>query len=178
VRSLDDQHVGEVHRVVVDLEQQALVALVLLTPGGLVRDLLVPVDFRVSGAGDEIQLRLTREQLLAELPDFSYSEFVTPPPTWTLSAPAPATEHKRMGPTQFDITSESRVLALDGEIGRVTTVESDPETQSLEAFRVRTDGIFSRETRIPTEWVQRSDEQGNLRVARNLADVESYVGQS
>jgi nucleotide-binding universal stress UspA family protein len=175
-RTLDDQHAGEVHRIVVDLEQQALVAMVLLGRGGLARDVLVPVDFRASLAGDEVQLRLTSEQL-AELPDFSYNEFVTPPPTWTSSAPGPVTERKRLGPTQRDITSASRVLAQDGEIGRVAAVESDPETRSLRAFWVRADGIFSRETRIPAEWVQHSDEQGNLRVARNLADVESYVAQ-
>ena len=69
VRTAAGERVGEVRRVVVDLEQQAIVGIVALGRGVLARDMLVPLDLIDSATEHEVQLRLTREQV-EQLPDF------------------------------------------------------------------------------------------------------------
>jgi len=181
VRTLDNEVVGKMHRVVVDLEQRAIVSVVVLGHGPLARDVLVPVDLIEKLDKDELELRITRDGL-DQLPDFTYNEFVTPPPTWTLLIPRiigpawlPAFERKRMGPRQQDITPGSRVLAVDGDIGPVDRVDID-RTGQLDAFWVRADGIFATDMRIPVEWVHETDAQGNLLVDATRADIETYLG--
>ena len=49
VRAVDRQRVGEVHRVVVDLDQHAVIAIVVLGRGSLAGDVLVPVEFDHDG---------------------------------------------------------------------------------------------------------------------------------
>jgi nucleotide-binding universal stress UspA family protein/sporulation protein YlmC with PRC-barrel domain len=167
VRTRDNQHVGEVHRVVADLEQHAVASIVVLGRDRLARDVLVPVDFIEKLDDRGVELRLTAEEVDA-LPDFSYHEFVTPPSTWT-SVPAPATEQQRIGPHQVAVTPETRMLAIDGLLGRVDAIELDLETGELKAFDIR-------QMRIPAEYVQASDEEDTLRVAAKLADIDGFLG--
>jgi nucleotide-binding universal stress UspA family protein len=181
VRTLDDELVGEVHRVVIDLAQRAVVSVVVLGHGPLARDVLVPVDFIEALDEDQLILRLTRDQL-DELPGFAYNEYVTPPPTWTLLVPRiigptwlAVSERKRLGPHQQDITPGSHVLALDGDLGPVDRMEVDP-TGQLEAFWVRGHGLFATDMRVPVEWIQETDVQGNLRIDATKADIETYLG--
>jgi hypothetical protein len=181
VRSLDNDNVGEVHRVVVDLEQRAVVSLVVLGRGPLGRDVLVPIEFIDRIQQGEIQLRLTRQEL-DELPDFEFNEFLTPPPTWTAFVPAtdgptlvPAAQRKRVGPRGQDITPGSRVVALDADLGSVDRIEVD-QTGTIEAFWVRADGIFATDMRIPAAWVERDDREHQLRVRASGADIETYLG--
>ena len=69
----DGHEVGEVHRVVVDIENQAVVAIVVLKGRLLSRDILVPIDFvdRTDDAGATGRLRLLvrHDRLSADLPD-------------------------------------------------------------------------------------------------------------
>ena len=181
VRTLDDELVGEVHRVVIDLDQRALVSVVVLGRGPLGRDVLVPVDFIETLDKDQLVLRLCREEL-DQLPEFTYNEFVTPPPTWTLLVPRivgpawiAATQRKRIGSHQQDITPGSHVLAVDGDIGPVDRVEVD-RTGELEAFWVRGNTLFATDMRIAVEWIQETDIQGNLRIDGTKADIEAYLG--
>ena len=181
VRTLDDELVGEVHRVVIDLDQRAIVSVVVLGRGPLARDVLVPVEFIETVDKDQLMLRLTREEL-DRLPDFAYNEYVTPPPTWTLLVPriiGPAwlsvSERKRMSARQQDITPGSHVVAVDGDIGPVDRVEFDRNGQ-LEAFWVRANRLFATDMRIPVEWIQETDVQGNLRIDASKADIETYLG--
>jgi nucleotide-binding universal stress UspA family protein len=167
VHTRDDRHVGEVHRIVVDLEQRAVSSIVVLGRDRLARDVLVPVDFIEQLDNGVVRLRLTAEELDA-LPDFSYHEFVTPPSTWT-SVPVPATEHERIGPNQQVVTPGTRLVALDGPLGRVDALELDLDTGELKAFR-------TRQMRIPTEYVQASDQEDILRVAAKLADIDGFLG--
>jgi nucleotide-binding universal stress UspA family protein len=173
VRSIDGYLTGEVHRVVVDLGQRAVVSIVVLTRGGLARDILVPVDFVQAGDGDEVQLRLTRDALEA-LPDFAYNEFDTPPATWTSTWPVG--QHKRLTGAQHDVTRETQILAMQEELGRVERVEWDRETGGLDAFWVRRGGVFRPEMRIPAEWAKEADDQGNLLVAGARTELEAYLG--
>ena len=85
---------------------------------------------------------------------------MTAPPTWTAFALAPgepwlvpASERKRLGPAQQDITPGTPLEALDGAIGAVDRVELDPTTGRLAALWVRADGIFAHDMRIPAEWL-------------------------
>ena len=129
-----------------------------------------------------IRLRLRRAEL-DQLPDFAWHDFLTPPPTWTsfvpgLDGPAlvPASQRKRIGPGEQDITPGTRVLAQDGPIGVVDRVEVDRFGQ-LQAFWVQSNGIFAADMRIPAEWVQRTgDDASSLRVAASRADIEAYIG--
>jgi nucleotide-binding universal stress UspA family protein len=181
VRTLDNERVGEVHRLVLDLDQRAVVSLVVLGRGPLARDVLVPIEFVESVEQGDIQLRLTLDEL-DDLPDFAFNEFLTPPPTWTSFVPAvdgptlvPATQRKRVGPGDQDITPGTRVAALDGDLGSVDRIEVDRYGQ-IEAFWLRTRGIFATDMRIPAEWVERDDRKQGLRVRANRAEIESYLG--
>jgi nucleotide-binding universal stress UspA family protein len=169
VRTRDNRRAGEVHRVVVDLEQHAVISIVVVGRDQLARDVLIPIDFIERLDNSEVRLRLTGEEV-DTLPDFAYHEFVTPPSTWT-SIPVPAEEHTRIGPHQLAITPETRLVALDGMIGHVDGVELNLETGALVALR-------SREVRIPAEYVQTSGKEDTLQVPAKLADVDGFLGQN
>src|SRR3984893_5138690 len=103
VRTRDGRQVGEVHRVVVDLDDQAVTAIVVLKGRLLSRDALVPLDFIDRADAHELVLRLDEDQL-DQLPDFTYNEILAPPPTWTLAplypdgaAVIPIRQRKRLG---------------------------------------------------------------------------------
>jgi nucleotide-binding universal stress UspA family protein len=184
VRSVDEQVVGEIHRVVVDLDQQAIVSIVVLGRGSLGRDVLVPADYIRSAGVEEVHLELTREAL-DNSPDFAYNELVTPPAAWTSATPsldeiawAPGRQHKRLAPAQRDLTRGTEVVALDGTLGNVDRVEWDPTASRLIAFWVHTSGIFGQLKRIRAEWVQRTDEHGNLQLAMTRTDIDGYLGDA
>jgi nucleotide-binding universal stress UspA family protein/sporulation protein YlmC with PRC-barrel domain len=175
VRTSDRQQVGEVHRVVLDLEQQAMVAIVVLDRGGLARDILVPADFVDRVDDGTLELRVRGDEL-EQFPDFAYHEFVTPPPTWSEPALVPAREHKRLGPGQVDVTRGTPVRAADGEVGHVDSIELEPEASMLRALWVRANGIVPRAMRIPVEWVSNTDAHGELRLTTTRAEIEGYLG--
>lgn len=182
VRTLDEQSVGEVYRLVLDLEQQAVVAVVVLGNEQAARDVLVPIDCVETVNGDEVLLRLTVDEF-DELPTFMYKDFTTPPPAWSsidrqVNGPVlvPVAQRKRIGPAQHDVVSGARVVLLDDDLGVVSSIELDPDTAHLSAFWVRSDRMFSHDLRIPAEWVEQIDAQGELHVAGTRADIEAYLG--
>jgi nucleotide-binding universal stress UspA family protein len=183
-RSLNGERLGEVHRVVLDLDQRAVVSLVVLSGGALGRDVLVPVDYIQSLGTDNVKLGLSAAAL-DDLPDFVYNELDAPPDTWTSSAPLPggpapmaARQHKRLGAAQHDVTRRTQVLAADGPMGHVDGLEWDSETGSLSALVLRGSGFLGHEQWINAEWLQGMDEGGNLRLGRTRAEVQGYLGTS
>src|SRR4051794_25355659 len=56
VLTRDEHEVGEVHRVVVDIDNEAVVAVVVLKGRLLSRDILVPIDFVDSADGNVVRL--------------------------------------------------------------------------------------------------------------------------
>ena len=54
-------------------------------------------------------------------------------------------------------------------------VELEPESGKLDAFWIRSDGIFSHDVRIPAEWVDRADESG-VYLAASKEEIESRLG--
>jgi hypothetical protein len=158
----------------VDLEQQAIVGIVALGRGVLARDVLVPLHLIASATEHEVQLRLTREQA-EQVPDFVDNEFDTPPSTWTENDLGLARERARLGPSQRDITADTRVLADDADIGRAHQVDFDPESGRLLALWVRPAGLLRPRLRIPAEWLRGADTHADLRIGGSRTDIESYL---
>jgi uncharacterized protein YrrD len=183
VRTRDGRNVGEVHRVIVDLDDDSVTGIVVLKGRLLTRDVLVPLDFIDHADADEVVLTLDEAEL-DRLPDFAYNEILAPPPAWTSAGPyppdgtfyIPIAQRKRLGQHHFDITPGTRVRALDGEIGSVDRIELDPVTGGLDAFWIRADGVFGHDVRIPAEWVERADASGVVVVKASKADLETRLG--
>jgi sporulation protein YlmC with PRC-barrel domain len=181
VRTRDGRDVGEVHRVLVDLDDNAATGVVVLKGGLLSRDILVPLDFIDRADASEVILTLNADEL-DQLPDFAFNEILAPPPAWTSAGPypdgsvyVPILQRKRVGQHQFDIAPGTRVFATDGSIGKVEEIELDPVTGELQAFWVRTDGFFSHPMRIPSEWIERLDED-EVHVAALRSEIETGLG--
>ena len=181
VRTRDDADVGEVHRVVVDLDEQTVASIVVLKGRLLSRDILVPLRYVERADQDGVMLGLSTEEL-EQLPDFAYNEILTPPPTWTFPLPypggavyVPVSQRERLGGNEVDLTPGTRVWAADGEIGTVDEVELDANSGRVDAFWVKSGGLFSHDMRIPAEWVEGLDEEG-VRLAASRDEVESRLG--
>lgn len=179
VRTREGRDVGEVHRVVVDLEQEAVTGIVVLKGRWLSRDILVPIDFVDQAGADGVTLRLTVDEVEA-LPDFSFNEVLTPPPTWAFPLPypggaiyIPVSQRERLSRTQEDILPGTKVWATDGQIGEVARVELDERTGRLDAFWLRRGS--GGELRVPVEWVASLDERG-ARLAASRQEVETILG--
>jgi sporulation protein YlmC with PRC-barrel domain len=181
VRTRDGKRVGEVHRVLIDLDDNSVTGIVVLKGRLLSRDILVPLDFIDRVEDDDVVLTLDENEL-DQLPEFAYNEILAPPPAWTMATPypdlsvyVPVQQRKRLGQHHIDLTPGTRVFARDGEIGRVEEIELDPITGELDAFWVRAGGIFAHDMRIPAQWVERADESGVYVDATKL-DIETGLG--
>jgi hypothetical protein len=179
VRTKDGAEVGHVHRVVIDLEQRAVVSVVVLKGHLLPRDILVPLDFIERADGGRVTLRLTRDEL-EHLPDFAYNRFFTPPPTWAFPVPypggavyIPVSQRERLSASQEDLTPGTKVHAKDGEVGTVDRIESDAMGH-LDAFWVRPGPPLAHDLRIPVEWVERLDDAG-VHLAAGRAEIEARL---
>jgi sporulation protein YlmC with PRC-barrel domain len=176
VVTADGAEVGQVHRVVVDLEQQAVTALVLLQGRLLPRDVLVPLDFVERAEAHQVTLRLRRDEL-GDLPDFASNAFFAPPPTWALpivlpggAVYIPISQRQRMGPSQEDLTPGMQVRATDGDLGPIDRVELN-DLGHLAAVWVKPTGRHQA-LRIPVEWIEAIDERG-VAVARTRQEIEA-----
>jgi uncharacterized protein YrrD len=181
VRSRDGRDVGEVHRVLVDLDDNSVTGIVVLKGRLLSRDILVPLDFIDQANGKEVVLTLNEDEL-DQLPDFAFNEFLVPPPAMTEVGPypggsfyVPVWQRKRLGQHHVDLTRGARVRAIDSDIGHIEQVELDPITGELDAFWIRADGIFGHDIRIPAEWIERANESG-VYVKASKMDIEKGLG--
>jgi hypothetical protein len=114
VCTLDEQCFGEIYRLVLDLQQQAVVVVVLLGRDASARDVLVPIEFIDAMNEDVAFLHIVSDELEV-LPTFTNQEFTTPPPRWTsfdrrLNGPVLVTvaQRKRIGPVQQDVPPGAR----------------------------------------------------------------------
>ena len=181
VRTRDDDDVGEVHRVVVDLDEQAVASIVVLKGRLLSRDILVPLRYVERADEDGVALSLSSEEL-EQLPDFAYNEILTPPPTWAFPLPypggavyVPVSQRERLGGNEVDLVPGTQVWATDGEIGTVDEVELIGDGGRVDAFWVKSGGLFSHDLRVPAEWVESLDEDG-IRLAASREHVEAHLG--
>lgn len=181
VRTRDDADVGEVHRVVVDLEAQSVASIVVLKGHLLSRDILVPLEYVEQADADGVVLNLTTDEL-ESLPDFAYNEILSPPPTWAFPMPypggavyVPVTQRERLGGSEVDLVPDTKVLARDGEIGTVDRIELVADSGRVDAFWVRTGGLLGHDLRIPAEWVEGVEEDGVM-LAASREEVEAQLG--
>jgi sporulation protein YlmC with PRC-barrel domain len=126
-------------------------------------------------------LRLTEGEL-EKLPDFSYNEILTPPPTWAFPLPypggavyIPVSQRERLGGNEVDLTPGVKVYAIDGEVGEVEEVEIDPRTGQVDAFWIKTGGLGSHDLRVPAEWVDTVGEQG-IRLVASRDELGTQLG--
>jgi uncharacterized protein YrrD len=182
VRTRDDADVGEVHRVVVDLDREAVASIVVLKGRLLSRDILVPLEYVERADEYGVTLGLSTDEL-EQLPDFAYNEILTPPPTWAFPLPypggavyIPVSQRERLGGYQEDVTTGTRVWAIDGEVGSVDQVELDLQSGRLDAFWVRAGGIFPHDLRVPAEWVRSMDEKG-VHLLATREQIDSRLSQ-
>ncbi|MBV9359471.1 MAG: PRC-barrel domain-containing protein [Chloroflexi bacterium] len=181
VHTRDGRHVGEVHRLLVDLDDDLVTGIVVLQGRLLTRDVLVPLD-RVERADDDGVVLTIDEAGLDELPDFAYNDVLVPPAALTDVGPStdgtfyvPVQQRTRLGQQDIDLTRGAHAYARDGDIGHVDRVELDAPTGRLDAFWIRAAGIFGHEIRIPVEWVDRADESG-VYVHASKQEIESQLG--
>jgi uncharacterized protein YrrD len=183
VRTQDDDAVGEVHRVIVDLEEQSISSIVVLKGHLLSRDIRVPLEYVERADEDGVLLGITTQQL-EDLPDFVYNEILTPPPTWAFPLPypggavyVPVSQRERLGDTEVDLIPGVKVVSTDdAELGTVAEVEVDPDSGRVDAFWISSGGIFSHDLRIPAEWVDGIDAE-RLRVAATQHQLEEWLGE-
>src|SRR3979411_3554890 len=102
VRTRDGKRVGEVHRVLIDLDDDSVTGIVVLKGRLLSRDILVPLDFIDRVEGNEVVLTLDEDEL-EQLPEFAYNEILAPPPAGTPAGPyaagsvyVPTQQHTRL----------------------------------------------------------------------------------
>ena len=177
VETSDGARAGEVHAIVLDLDQQAFVGILGLGRGVLARDVLVPLEFIDSATERGVQLRLARESV-EQLPTFTHREFDTPPATWTdPDLMRLARERLRLGPAQHAFTAGTRVLADDGEMGHISQVDFDPETGRLSAVWVRTDGLLRAPMRVPAAWFDTTDAHGDVHIGGARSYIAAYIGK-
>jgi uncharacterized protein YrrD len=181
VRTRDDSDVGEVHRVVVDIDRQEVASIVVLKGRLLSRDILVPLEHVERADESGVALKITTDEL-EQLPDFSYNEILTPPPTWAFPLPypggavyVPVSQRERLGGSQEDITPGTKVWAADGSLGEVDRVETEGETGRLDAFWVSSGGVLPHDLRIPAEWIEAVDKEG-VQIAASRDQIESQLG--
>lgn len=182
VRTRDGYQAGHVHRVVVDLEQQAVVSIVVLKGRLLPRDILVPLDFIQEARPERVTLTVDQGEL-AHLPDFAYDSFFTPPPTWAFPIVIPGgvvyipvSQRQRLATSQEDVAAGTRVLATDGELGSVDRIEAEASGH-LDAFWVRpTSG--GPDLRVPVEWVASLDDDGAHLAASRQEVAERLAHES
>jgi uncharacterized protein YrrD len=181
VHTREGRHVGEVHRLLVDLDDDAVTGIVVLKGRLLTRDVLVPLHF-VERADDDGVVLTIDEAGLDDLPDFAYNDVLVPPPALTDVGPSPdgtfyvpVQQRTRLGQHDVDLTRGAHAHASDGDVGHVDRVELDSQTGKLDAFWIRADGIFGHDIHIPVEWVERADESGvYLRATKR--EIESRLG--
>ncbi len=182
VHTRDGRHVGEVHRLLVDLDDDVVTGIVVLNGRLLTRDVLVPLD-RVERADDAGVVLTIDEAGRDELPDFVYNDVLVPPPALTDVGPStegtiyvPVQQRTRLRQHDVDLTRGAEAHASDGDIGHVDRVELDPQTGKLDAFWVRAAGIFGHEIRIPVEWAERADASG-VYIHASKQEIESRLGR-
>ncbi|HXT37854.1 MAG TPA: PRC-barrel domain-containing protein [Chloroflexota bacterium] len=84
VRSMDDQDIGTVNRLIMDPYQNEVTSVVIRKGAWLPRDVEVPVGDLRQGVNGEYLLSLSAQQV-KDLPEFRDTDYVEPPADFTLA---------------------------------------------------------------------------------------------
>ena len=175
VKTRDGDEIGKVERVVMNPDSMEVDALVVHRGALLTRDVVVPLSL-VEGTGEEgVRLRI-RSVELAELPDFverHYAAMVPGQPVVSpytpgsvlfplapihgapgVPAPYDLARPEWQEPMQdVDISEGTEVRAVDGPVGLVDEVLTDPATNRTTAIVVRRGSGSGEEVTIPVEFL-------------------------
>lgn len=175
VRTVEGEEVGKVERVILDPETRVVDAVVVHRGLVLTRDVVVPLSL-IQGAGkDGVRLRIGKVQL-AELPDFIERHYVAPSEEGAIISPyAPGSilyplapryeirgvptpyeaiaEERIAPPRDVDISAGTEVRTVDGPIGVVDEVRTDPLADRVTTIVVRKGPDLKKDVEIPIEFV-------------------------
>ena len=178
VKTRQGEEVGKVERVVLEPSSNEVDAVVVHRGLILSRDVLIPISLVQEATEAEVLLRIGRDRL-RELPDFVSAHFEIRPPEDALSyasyAPgsilfplvppygvpgepgpyelAEATGETAIVPIDLAIVRGMPVLSLDGTVGEVEEVRTDPLTDRATAIVVRGKAGLKEQVEIPIEFV-------------------------
>lgn len=174
VRTLEGDEIGKVERIILDPTTRDVTALVVHKGLILNRDVVVPISLVQYADNREVQLRLGRDYL-QDLPDFVDKHYVRPrEEEATLSYPAGSIlfplvppqgvpgmpgryesveEERQAAPLEVDIAEGMEVRTVDGSIGVVDEVRTDPLSDRVTSIVVRKGAMLPRDTEIPVEFI-------------------------
>ncbi|MGI5837143.1 MAG: PRC-barrel domain-containing protein [Chloroflexota bacterium] len=173
----DNEEIGSVDRVVIDPDTKDVDAIVVHRGKFLTRDVVVPLSLVQDSGDDGVRLRIGRAEL-HDLPDFverhySFAPSAARTPISEIpgSVLIPAARQGVSGlPTTYEavedevrepdrdieISEGTEVRALDGVIGYVDEVLTDPITNRASDIVVKKGQTLTRDTRIPIEFVAKT----------------------
>ncbi|MHB0871351.1 MAG: PRC-barrel domain-containing protein [Chloroflexota bacterium] len=174
VRTREGDEMGKVERVILDPTTRDVNALVVHRGLILNRDVVVPISLVQRADTKEVHLRLGRDYL-HELPDFVDKHYVRPseqgvplsypsgsilfplvPPHGLPGVPGPyesAEEEREAAPLELLIAEGMEVRTVDGSIGVVDEVRTDPLSDRVTSIVVRKGAGLKKDIEIPTEFV-------------------------
>jgi uncharacterized protein YrrD len=175
----EDEEVGRVDRVLMTPGTGDVAGLIVRKGLLLRRDALIPIEAVVYADENEVRVRLGRDEL-NELPEYHAEPkpAANPPPPATHS---PGLQARHGAQTEAaaggrPLRAGQRVLALDGEVGRVDVILVDPRTRRASAFVVRRGFALAHDSIVPVEWIT-DVEQDAVRlgvVRERLAELPEY----
>jgi uncharacterized protein YrrD len=194
VFTADDQHVGNIDRVVIDPETKEVVSVVVRKGFLLPEDKVVPISLIAAATGNRVTLREDAGDL-EDLPTFDETHYLpltgdepTNPPGYArpvywyppagvgwwgyptfMGYPNPpyAVETERNIPEgTVPLKEGARVVSSDGDhVGNVKEIMTDPQADRATHILVSQGILFKEQKLIPFSWVRRiTEEQVDLRV--------------
>lgn len=173
----DDEEIGSVDRVVIDPDTKDVDAIVVHRGAVLTRDVVVPLSLVQYSDEKGVRLRIGLAEL-HDLPDFIERQYsaappaagisygyipgsillpLTPPGVTGLPTPYEAVDEEVRQPYQdIDITEGTEVRALDGVVGYVDEVLTEPTTNRASDIVVKKGVALSKNTRIPIDFVSKT----------------------
>ena len=175
VWTVEGEEVGKVERVILHPETRVVDAVVVHRGLVLTRDVVVPFSLIQDAGKDGVRLRIGKVQL-AELPDFVERHYVAPSEEAAItSAYAPGSilyplaprydvpgiptlhetvaEERIAPPPDVDISAGTEVRTVDGPIGVVDEVRTDPISDRVTTIVVRKGPDLKKDVEIPIEFV-------------------------
>jgi osmotically-inducible protein OsmY/uncharacterized protein YrrD len=168
VEALDDQ-VGHLSQVILNPGDGRVTALVVRRDGLPPRDYVIPVEFVEQASDDAIRLKLTKEEAQAQ-PLLHRNRYLAPasgahgyPSGQVLFSLLGRQGHRGGGPEEVAegttdspaaaIRAGQRVVATDGDVGRVDRVLVDSATKRATHFTVHKGLLLRKDIMVPVEWI-------------------------
>ncbi|HEX2924286.1 MAG TPA: PRC-barrel domain-containing protein [Chloroflexota bacterium] len=194
VKTSEGEEIGHVERVILDPDTKDVDAIVVHRGLILTRDVIVPLSLVQYADQSGVHLRMTKDQL-HELPDFVERHYVarpgessvaypyTPgsilfPLAPTYGAPGLPANYQPLGQQEVrepsedvEIAEGTEVRAVDGTIGRVGEVRTDPEADRVTEFTVRRGFGLTRDAVIPIEYVDQVADD-HIKLSLTIDQVE------